>query len=47
MNPWGFVFLAYGVVWSALVLYLFSIRRRLRKVETKKAQAFEDNRIEL
>ncbi len=35
MGPWGFVLLAYGVVWTALVLYLFILKRRFRKVETE------------
>ena len=33
MNAWGFVFLAYGIVWLALLLYLFSLKRRARRVE--------------
>ncbi len=33
MGHWGFVFLAYGIVWSAIVLYLVLLKRRLRKVE--------------
>jgi CcmD family protein len=33
MGPWGFVLLAYGIVWTALLLYLFILKRRLRKVE--------------
>lgn len=35
MSPWGFVFLAYGVVWAALLLYLFLLKRRLHKVEVE------------
>ncbi|MFQ5682024.1 MAG: CcmD family protein [Candidatus Binatia bacterium] len=33
MEAWGFVFLAYGIVWCALLLYLFMLKRRLRKAE--------------
>jgi len=33
MGPWGFVFLAYGVVWGALLLYLALLKRRRRKIE--------------
>lgn len=33
MSPWGFVFLAYGIVWSALLLYLFILKKRQRKLE--------------
>ena len=35
MSPWGFVFLAYGIVWAALLLYLFLLKRRLHKVEVE------------
>lgn len=35
MSPWGFVFLAYGIVWSALLLYLFILKHRVRKVEVE------------
>jgi CcmD family protein len=33
MGPWKYVFLAYGIVWSILLFYLVSLRRRCRKVE--------------
>ena len=33
MGAWGYVFLAYGIVWGALLLYLFSLKRRLRRAE--------------
>ena len=33
MGPWGFVFLAYGIVWIALLLYLVTLKRRFRRVE--------------
>ena len=33
MGQWGFVLLAYGVVWVVLVLYIAMLRYRLRKVE--------------
>ena len=33
MGPWGFVFLAYGIVWSAIVVYLVWLKRRLRCAE--------------
>ena len=35
MGPWGFVFLAYGVVWFALILYLIVLKRRLRRAEAE------------
>ena len=33
MSAWGFVFLAYGFVWFALLIYLGNLKRRFRKVE--------------
>lgn len=33
MSAWGFVFLAYGIVWFALLVYLGNLKRRFRKVE--------------
>ncbi|MCH6544526.1 MAG: CcmD family protein [Deltaproteobacteria bacterium] len=41
MGHWGFVFLAYGIVWSAIVLYLVILRRRLGRVE-REANLFHD-----
>ncbi|HZA56592.1 MAG TPA: CcmD family protein [Candidatus Udaeobacter sp.] len=38
MSAWGYVFLAYGIVWGALLLYLFSLKRRFRRAETELAQ---------
>ena len=35
MSPWGFVLLAYGIVWAALLLYFFLLKRRLHKVEVE------------
>jgi len=35
MGRWGFVFLAYGIVWGALLLYLFTLKRRFRRAETE------------
>lgn len=28
MNAWGFVAAAYGIVWGAILLYLYSLKRR-------------------
>jgi CcmD family protein len=28
MGPWGFVALAYGIVWGVILLYLISLKRR-------------------
>jgi CcmD family protein len=38
MGAWGFVFLAYGIVWGALLLYLLSLKRRFRRAEAELAQ---------
>ena len=38
MEKWGFVLLAYGIVWLAIVSYLFRLKCRMRKAETKLAQ---------
>ena len=38
MGPWGFVFLAYGIVWIALLLYLFSLKNRLRRAAARLSQ---------
>lgn len=35
MSAWGFVFLAYGIVWLALLIYLLLLKRRLHKVEVE------------
>ncbi len=35
MGPWGFVLLAYGIVWSAIILYLAIMKVRLRKAEAE------------
>ncbi len=33
MTPFAAIGLAYGVVWAAILLYLWRLRRRLRQVE--------------
>ena len=35
MSALGFVWLAYCIVWFVLLLYLLSLKSRLRKAETK------------
>jgi CcmD family protein len=35
MGMWGYVILAYGVVWSAILLYTFSLKRRYRAAENE------------
>lgn len=38
MGSWGFVFLAYGIVWLALLVYLFGLKKRLCEVQTELSQ---------
>lgn len=38
MSAWGFVFLAYGVVWGAILIYWLTLKRRLRRAEADLAQ---------
>ena len=33
MGPWGFVSLAYGIVWGAIGVYLFSLKRRYQNAK--------------
>jgi CcmD family protein len=33
MEHWSFVALAYGIVWSVLVVYLFSLKSRCKKAQ--------------
>ena len=35
MAPWGFVSLAYGIVWGVLVVYWFLLKRRYRAAEAE------------
>jgi len=44
MGAWGYVMLAYGIVWGTILLYLSSLKRRLRRAESDLAllQAEED-----
>jgi CcmD family protein len=31
MGPWGFVSLAYGIVWGVILVYLYSLKRRYNR----------------
>ena len=31
MGQWGFVFLAYGIVWGVILLYVVLLKRRIRR----------------
>jgi len=33
MGPWGYVSLAYGLVWGVIVVYWFVLKRRYRAAE--------------
>jgi CcmD family protein len=35
MGAWGYVSLAYGIVWGILVVYWFLLKRRYRAAETE------------
>jgi CcmD family protein len=35
MSMWGYVILAYGIVWGAILLYTFSLKRRHRAAENE------------
>jgi len=48
MGPWGFVGLAYGIVWGLLLLYTISLRRRYHSAQAElaalsQAEATEPN----
>jgi CcmD family protein len=38
MGPWYFVFLAYGIVWCAILIYWVTLKRRLLRAETELAE---------
>jgi CcmD family protein len=35
MGHWNFVALAYGIVWSVIVVYFFLLKRRYRKAQVE------------
>ena len=35
MGPWGFVGLAYGIVWGVILLYVVSLKRRYQSAQTE------------
>ena len=35
MSMWGYVILAYGIVWGAILLYTLSLKRRCRAAENE------------
>jgi len=48
MGAWGYVLLAYGIVWGAILLYLISLKRRYRRAEGELAElrAGKDDRTD-
>ncbi len=38
MGKWGYVLLAYGIVWSAIAGYVFCLKSRMRRAESKLSQ---------
>lgn len=38
MGHWGFVFLAYGIVWCSIVIYLAFLKRRIRRAAMRSEQ---------
>jgi CcmD family protein len=38
MGAWGFVLLAYGIVWCAILIYWLTLRRRFRRAEAELEQ---------
>jgi CcmD family protein len=45
MQPWGFVALAYGIVWGVIAVYCYLLKRRYRATEMELArlEAGEEN----
>jgi hypothetical protein len=41
MSPWGFVALAYTLVWGAILLYFLGLRARLRHARQELAREEE------
>jgi len=38
MGAWGFVGLAYGIVWGVILIYWFCLKRRYKETETELAR---------
>jgi CcmD family protein len=38
MGPWGFVLLAYGIVWCAILLYFLMLKSRMQKAGERLSQ---------
>ncbi len=38
MGHWGFVLLAYGIVWCSILIYAVSLKRRIRSAAMRLAR---------
>ena len=39
MGHWGFVLLAYGIVWCSILLYTVALKRRIRSANLRRTEA--------
>ena len=39
MGHWGFVLLAYGIVWCSILLYTVALKRRIRNATLRRTEA--------
>ena len=46
MGHWGFVFLAYGIVWCSIAVYTLLLKRRIRRAAAAAGTPRSDNRGE-
>jgi CcmD family protein len=45
MDGWGYVLLAYGVVWTALAIYWLTLRKRMSRAEAKLSEITSTRRV--
>lgn len=38
MGPWGFVALAYGIVWGVILVYSYNLKRRYSRAAAELAE---------
>ncbi len=41
MGHWGFVFLAYGIVWCSILVYTVLLKRRIQRVAGARQKALQ------
>ena len=41
MGHWGFVFLAYGIVWCSILVYTVLLKRRIRRAVWVREKALQ------